>query len=57
MTDPTNHPAYLAAAAKRARRLAREDQKIDRCPRCGAWRYALVCTGACPVLFAIAGAS
>jgi hypothetical protein len=37
-------------AGERDARLTREDRKISRCPRCGAWRYALVCTGACPVL-------
>lgn len=36
--------------AERRARLNREDAKINRCPRCGAWRYQTVCTGACPVL-------
>lgn len=30
--------------------LTNADTRVSRCPRCGAWRYRLVCTGACPVL-------
>lgn len=41
--------------ADRQARLAREDRRIDRCRRCGAWRYDRVCTGACPVLHVVQG--
>lgn len=28
-------------------RLALEDRRLDRCPRCGAWRYARACSTPC----------
>lgn len=49
-----SNPAPRDPREREHARLDREDAKIDRCPRCGAWRYAKTCTGACPVLHVVA---